>query len=85
MMDYIKRFYAAAKGKLSTYVALCVTGVAALPDLLPTYWASIEGVLPTAFPSERIHHVLMGLGSLALIWLRVRREIQPPPAPSKTP
>jgi hypothetical protein len=77
-MDYLKRFYTAAKNKLSTYVALAVTGIAAMPDLLPAYWANIEGLLPTTFATERIHHVLMGVGSLALIWLRVRREIKAP-------
>jgi hypothetical protein len=78
MMDYLKRFYAAAKGKVSTYVGLGIGGLAALPDVLPQYWSQVEGMLPTAFPTERVHHVLMGVGALSVIWLRVRREIKAP-------
>lgn len=76
-MDYMKRAFTAAKGKVTTYVALCISGLAVLPDLLPQYWSQVEGMIPTQFPTERIHHLLMGAGALAVIWTRIRREVKP--------
>lgn len=72
----MKRVFTAARGKVTTYVALTISGLAALPDLLPTYWSQVEGLIPTSFPTERVHHILLGVGALAVIWTRIRREVK---------
>ena len=77
-MPYVKRVVTAASSKVTTYVALGISAAAMLPDLLPSYWSQIESMLPTAVPTERVHHVLMGVGALAVIWTRIRREVALP-------
>lgn len=76
MEQGILNFLAAARGKATTYFALALSGLAMVPDLLPQYWAQVEALLPTSVPSERVHHILLGVGTLAVIWLRVRREVK---------
>ena len=75
MWKYACRFCKAARGKVTTYAALALSGAAMLPDLIPQYWSQIEGLLPTSVPSERVHHMLLGIGALAVIWTRIRREL----------
>jgi hypothetical protein len=77
MMDYLKKSAAAASTKLTTYVALTVSGLAMLPELVPQYWAQVEDLVPTAVPKESVHHFVLGVGALALIWTRIRREVKP--------
>ena len=78
MLAYLKRMAVAASGKVTTYAALGLSGAAMLPDLVPQYWSQVEGMIPTSLPTERIHHVLLGVGALAVIWTRIRREVKAP-------
>lgn len=68
----------AAKTKVTTYFALLMSGLAVLPDVIPQYWAQVESLIPTAVPTEAVHHLLLGAGALAVIYLRVRREVHAP-------
>jgi hypothetical protein len=76
VLESVETFLAAARGKFTTYFALGLSGLAMLPDLLPQYWSQIEGLLPTTANTERVHHLLLGIGALAVIYLRVRREVK---------
>jgi hypothetical protein len=77
MLAYLKAFAAEAKGKATTYFALALSGLAVLPEVLPQYWGQVESLIPTAVNKETVHHLLLGVGSLAVIYLRVRREVKP--------
>lgn len=72
MIDFLK----AARGKMTTWFALIMSALAVLPDVMPQYWNQVEALIPTQYPTEAVHHVLLGLGALAVIYLRVRREIK---------
>ena len=75
MIAWLKKFYTEAKTKLTTWFALALAGIAALPDLIPQYWANVEAMVPTHYPTEAVHHLLLGVGALAVIYLRVRRAV----------
>ena len=77
MKDNLIRFLRAASGKATTYFALAMSGLAVLPEIIPQYWSQVEGLIPTAVPKESVHHILLGVGALAVIYLRIRREIKP--------
>jgi hypothetical protein len=72
MIDYIKRFWAAAKTKVTTYVAVAATVVAILPGAINDSWSQLSDVIPHAYQ----HTLLAGL-ALVTIWTRVRRELKP--------
>lgn len=64
---------------LTGWIALAIAGLAMLPEVLPAYWGDICALFPKTWPSETIHHGLLGLGGLAAMWARVRRGIQQQP------
>jgi hypothetical protein len=70
MIAYLKTLIVTAKSQASTYVALVLLGLAELPELIPTYWADIEGLLPTATNKEAVHHLLLGVGAVAALLVR---------------
>ena len=74
-MNYLKRFFAAASKTVTAYLALAISGLAILPEMIPQYWDQLCGLLPASWPRETFHHILLGLGALAVIWTRVRRQI----------
>lgn len=78
MLDYMKRAVVAARSKWTTYGAMALSGLAVLPEVIPQYWADVESLIPTQVNKETVHHLLLAAGSLAVIWLRIRREIKPP-------
>lgn len=78
MIETIKRFIAIARTKLTTWFALVMSGLAVLPDVIPQYWAQVESLIPTPVQTEAVHHLLLGAGALAVIYLRVRREVHAP-------
>jgi hypothetical protein len=78
MTAWWKRFYDVAKTKVTTWFALIIGTLAMLPDMVPQYWSQVEGLIPTKYPTEAVHHLLLGAGALAVIYLRVRREIHAP-------
>lgn len=77
MLDYMKQVAIAARNKATTYFALALSGLAVLPEVIPQYWDQVEGLIPTQVNKETVHHILLGVGSLAVIYLRVRREVKP--------
>lgn len=72
------KYWQAARSKFTTWFALIMSALAILPDVIPQYWASLEALVPTKYPTEAIHHVLLGIGALAVIYLRIRREVHAP-------
>jgi len=75
-VNYMMNVFHAAKGKVTTYAALALSGVAMLPDVLPQFWQDVAAFFPKHWPREQIHHALLAAGGLAIIWTRVRREIK---------
>lgn len=68
MLDYIKRFWAEAKGKLSTYLGLLIIGASELRE----DWSNVTDFLGDSPKLQFIaRHVYLVLG-LLVIWARVR-------------
>lgn len=76
-MLYLKNLLSTASRTVTAYLALAISALAMLPEIIPQYWDQLCGILPASWPRETFHHVLLGLGALAVIWTRVRREIKP--------
>jgi len=75
-MKYIINMFNAASKTATAYLAVAISGLAVLPDTLPQYWGYLCGLLPHSWPQEKVHHLLLGIGALAVIWTRVRRQIK---------
>jgi len=75
-MDWLQRFTTAAKSKWTTYVALGLAALATIPDTLPAAWESISAFLPKHWDHDQILHGALAAGYLAIMVLRVRREIR---------
>jgi len=70
-----------SRGKVTTYVALAIVGVAQLAEhaeSLLQEWPTVASYLPKSHTLDTAsHYVLSGLGILAAI-MRVRRAVWPP-------
>ena len=70
-MQYLTNFFNAAKGKLTTYVALVTAG---LNELLNS-WDAAAALLPHWLIVHKVH--IVSAATLLAIWSRVRRLISP--------
>ena len=77
--SWCARFWQVSINKVTNWFALALSGLAVLPEILPQYWSQIEGIFPTSWPTERVHHILLGVGALAIIYLRGRRAMKAQP------
>jgi len=48
--------------------------LAMAPEFIPQYWADIEALIPTKYPKESVHHVLLLTCGIITIILRGRRQ-----------
>ncbi len=69
LLDYSRRFYLAAKGKLTTWVALLTAG---LSELIGT-WDQSVALLPHWIIEHKPH--IVAASALLAIWTRIRKEI----------
>lgn len=69
MLAYLKRFYALAVSKLTTYVALLTAG---LSELLGS-WDSAATLFPHWLVAQRAH--IISASALLAIWSRIRKEL----------
>ena len=72
MIDYLKRFWAEAKAKVTTYVALLTAVLATLPAAVGDSWGQVSAIIPVAY-----QHAVLAALSLITIWTRVRRDLHP--------
>lgn len=70
VIQYIKDFSHAAKGRLTTYVALLT---AVLAEVLGG-WDDAAALLPAWVLNQKRH--IVALSALLAIWTRVRRDLQ---------
>lgn len=79
-MNYLKQLYAAAKGKLTTYLALGVAGFSQVAEHAQDLHDSVpqlSGYLPQSkWIATGTHWALTILGVL-IVWSRVRRLLGP--------
>jgi hypothetical protein len=66
---YTAKFYALAKNKLTTYIAL---GTAGLSELLGS-WDQAAAVLPHWVISHKAH--LVAVSALTAVWSRIRKDL----------
>lgn len=69
MFDYLKRFYNAAKTKLTTYIALSTAG---LTELLSS-WDQTISLFPHWLVTQKAH--IISASVLLTIWSRIRKEL----------
>lgn len=72
MLRYLRRFYHEAKNKLTTYVALAT---ASLTEITSN-WDQTAALLPPWVLQHKQH--IFAACTLAMIWTRVRRNLQIP-------
>lgn len=71
MLDYVKKFMAEAKGKLTTYVGLLIASAAEIRD----NWSGVADFVKGHPRAEWVaNHVFVLLG-LLVIYARVRRAL----------
>lgn len=75
-MNYISKFIALAKGKLTTYVALLTAG---LSELLGS-WDSASALFPPWIITHKAH--IVSASALLAIWSRIRRSLIETPGKS---
>jgi hypothetical protein len=66
---YVAKFYAAAKGKVTTYVAI---GTAIVTEIAGN-WDATAAILPPFVVSHKAE--IFALAALIPVWTRIRREI----------
>ncbi len=69
MLAYLKKFYTAAKGKLTTYIALATAGVTELVSA----WDQAVAILPHWLVEQKTH--IFAIAALIPMWSRIRREL----------
>jgi hypothetical protein len=88
-MNALHRIYLEARGKVTTYVALCIAGVAQLAEHaedLHSSMPSLAQYLPDTPLLTRICHYIVSALGLLVIYTRVRRllglrPVVPAPVP----
>lgn len=80
LWQWLKDFYAHAKGKLTTWLALLIAGLSQLADHAEELIGEVPSLRPF-LPASNVtvehilHGVLSGLGAL-VVWTRVRRLLK---------
>ena len=69
MTDYLKKFLAHAKNKVTTYVALVTAG---LSELLGG-WDQAAAMFPHWVVAQKAH--IVAVSALLAIWSRIRKEL----------
>lgn len=66
---YVAKFYAAAKSKVTTYVALATAGLSEVVS----NWESAASLFPHWLVTQKTH--IFAVAALVPMWTRIRREI----------
>jgi hypothetical protein len=84
-MNYVARFYHAAKGKMTTYLALGIAGFSQLADHaedLRSQWPGLRAYLPAGDWVDHVSHAILSILGALIVWSRVRRLLKPTPESS---
>lgn len=81
MTQWLKDFYAHARGKLTTWLALGIAGLSQLADHAEEIVAqapSLRTFLPASNVTlEHVLHGVMTLLGVLVVWSRIRRLLKP--------